>query len=179
MWHQKVFSKDTKFPPHLTHLPRIVFSGLKQSVCHGFLLDKYTALVHVYLFTPKEATQGFQWWYYKTELLSIIKKITICIVPSACPLHGFKSVSKSLFKGYEGWGGIRLTIHLHPVMTFTVERHLHSYTPAWCGQRHFTFVTYQLSVLHLCVPHETAHVVQLQLDSFLFKIMFWFTIVVL
>ena len=92
---------------------------------------------------------------------------------SACPLDGFKSqiaYSKGMRIG--GWEGIRLTTQLHPVMTFTVERHSHSYAPSWCGQGHFTFVTYQLFVLQLCVPHEIAHVVQLQLDNFLFKIMF-------
>jgi len=30
--------------------------------------------------------------------------MTIYFAPSACLLHGFKSVSKSLFKGYGGWG---------------------------------------------------------------------------
>lgn len=99
-----MLQKYTKFPLRPTHLPWIVFSGLKQSVCHEFLLDKYTALVQVYLFTLKEATWGFQWGYYKTELLSIITKMTIYIAPSACLLQGFKSVSKNLFKGYEGWG---------------------------------------------------------------------------
>ena len=42
--------KDIKFSPRLTHLPWIAFLGLKQTVYHKFPLDKYTALVQVYLF---------------------------------------------------------------------------------------------------------------------------------